>query len=235
MINVTDIILTLIAVYLFLLGFTRGFLRSIFGPIALIVGTWLAWMYYQATHQSFASICIGLIAPMVLSILLRFVLAGWLKSLNPDEKLGIISRCAGALITFIWGWVFVILMVVCLEVFPGINPTIEKMQTSINTSNFAKLTIAPFKYFIIPAPKPSATAKPVSMEELAKDPRLAALLNDPEIQDAAAKKDFVELLKNPKVMTLTQEMMKDPELMQKMMSMYQHLQKSQQIHPKTDN
>lgn len=235
MINVADIVLTLIAVYLFLLGFTRGFLRSIFGPIALVVGTWIAWMYYQTTHQSFTAICIGIIAPMVLSILLRFVLAGWLKSLNPDEKLGIISRCVGSLITLIWGWVFVILCVVCLEVFPGINPTIEKMQASINTSNIAKVTIAPFKYFIIPAPKPSATAKPVSIEELAQDPRIATLLNDPEIQEAATKKDFVELLKNPKVMTLTQEMMKDPALMQKMLSMYQHLQKNQQIHPKAED
>lgn len=223
--NIIDLILLAIAVYFVLLGLSRGLLRSIFGPIALIAGSWLAYAYYLSTHQTFVAVCLGFIAPMAISFLLKFIVAGWLKSLNPEEEPDIISRLAGALVTLLWGWVFVIFAVIFIEFFPGFNKTIKDLHASIKKSHVVNLTITPFKNLILP-PAPQS-ADDAEIKQLAQDPRIIDLMNDPEIQRASKNNDVAAMLKNPKVMKLTQEMMKDPELLKKMMAGLQQIKEQQ--------
>ncbi len=225
MINLIDIILLALGAYFFLLGFSRGLLRSLFGPVALIAGSVIAYVYYQQTHNAFIATAIALFAPMGISLLLRVVLGGWLASLNPLAQPSALSRLSGAAVTVAWGWTFVVLSMILIEVFPSISKPVTDLQTLVHQSKVAQLTVLPFKSLLIPPPTKEDSTKPVKVEELAQDPRIAALANDPEVKLAAEKHDYVTLLKHPKVMALTQEMMHDPVLRKKMMATFQELQK----------
>lgn len=221
--NYIDLILACLIAYFFLLGFMRGFLRSVFGPLALIAGSWIAFVYYQTTQNIFITFIIGIFAPMAISIFLRFILSSWLKSLNPEAVPSAISRMSGALITLLWGWTFVIFTTILLHVIPVPIKQVVAIQTEIHGSIIAQTTILPFQALFIPSPKNNNSTE--SVKEMANDPRLADLMNDPEIKAAAQHRDYAALIKNPKIMKLTQEMMADPALMKRILAMYGETQK----------
>ncbi len=228
MINLIDLLLTGLIAYFFLLGFMRGFLRSIFGPLALIAGSWIAFAYYQSSHNGFIAFTIGIFAPMILGIFLRFFLSSWLKSLNPDAMPSAISRISGALITIAWGWTFVIFTVILIDLFPGNIKQVKPIQTLIHDSSIAKITVLPFRFLFIPDNiNQGSSVSLSSAKELAQDPRLHELMDDPDIKTAAQEHNYAKLLQNPKIMKLTQEMMADPALMKKVLAAYGDLNKKQ--------
>lgn len=229
-ITITDIITLSASALLIWRGFSRGFLRSLLGPLALLIATLMSITYYQVTQNTLVSLLIGLIGPIVLQILFNLSLRSWTAFTNPDAKLTPVSRAIGAVLTFLWGWVFIVMTLLLLDMVPPLVGAIEVMHKDMRRS-LSYAVIRPLRHSIIPEAKQhpiNATralpADNADVQALAQDPRFQNLMNDPEIQKAIEAKDFAKLLSNPKMMELTQQLMSDPEMMKKMLTAYSQMQ-----------
>ncbi len=59
-------------------------------------------------------------------------------------------------------------------------------------------------------------------QSLAQDPRFQKILQDAEIQQEINGHDMAKLMSNPKIMALTQQIMTDPEMLKKVMAVWQN-------------
>lgn len=57
-------------------------------------------------------------------------------------------------------------------------------------------------------------------KSLALDPRFQKILQDPEIQQEIQSHDIAQLMRNPKMIELTQQIMSDPAAMKKVLALY---------------
>ncbi|MBF0490747.1 MAG: CvpA family protein [Candidatus Omnitrophica bacterium] len=227
--TITDTIALICCLFLVFKGASQGFLASLLGPLALILGSLVSYVYYLMTNNMIVSLCIGLFGPMVLAWTFRFILRSWNRTNNPDSQLSLISRLAGALLSMSWGMTILVITILLLTFVPPINKPLEQVSKDIHNSEIYGL-IKPFDH----TNKPSNNSKPVSeetrkamaqkkMQELSKDERIQALIHDPVIAEAIKNKDYTALISNPKVTAL----MQDPELLKKMLSLYKDMPQAQ--------
>jgi len=209
---VTDIIISFISIFLLSLGTSRGFMRSLLGPFSIIVTTIISIIYYQITQNIMISLGIGLIGPMLLTFLLKFLLKTWAKATNNDIKLSSLSRLGGSILTLLWGWVFIVLTLILLAVLP---PWTEAL-TAIHNDVIKSMSYSIAK----PWKENFYGASPSDAKSLAQDPRFQKVLQDPEIQEEINAHDIVKLMSNPKMINLTKQIMSDPATMKKVMAVY---------------
>jgi len=222
--TVTDFIALILSIYLLAIGSARGLMRSLLGPASLIVATIASIFYYQATKDLFISLLIGLLGPILLHLLLKSLLKTFARATNTDTGPGFLSSVGGALLTFAWGGVFMIITLILLALLPAKVAPWTTMHNDVTTS-VSYLTISPWvdKFFPAPPKNPTdATASTSSpdAQPLAQDPRFQKVLQDPEIQKEINSHDMGKLLTNPKIMALTQQIMSDPEMIKKVMAAY---------------
>ncbi len=221
-----DIIVLIIVILAFARGFSRGFLRSILAPIAMIVASIGAMIYFKATHDPIISLLIGLFGPLCIQLIVRLFIRT--HSIVSGEKIepSVISRFAGAGVTTVWALIFIGMSLILLAMIPAFNPTMTNIQNSVRSS----IAFAPLKIFVPleQKPKTSTPHRKRSVEEIAKDPDIQALYNDPRLKEifkdrdivaAIEQKNIAGLMTNPKIMALTQ----DTELMGKLMKIYAKL------------
>ena len=106
----TDIIVLSCSLLLIARGASRGFLRSLLGPVALLIATVASIIYYQVTKNALISLLIGLIGPIVVQMAFNLVLRSFGGLAKSEAKLTPPSRMVGAALTLIWGWIFIILL-----------------------------------------------------------------------------------------------------------------------------
>lgn len=215
--TITDIITLALSTFLVIRGANRGFLGSLLGPVALILGTLLSIVYYYWTKNMLISLCIGLLGPFILSWVFRAFLHSWTVMSNSKGKLSPISRITGALLTWGWGFAMLIITVLLLAMLPPFNKPVEFIYKDIHLSHL---------YHLVKPLDSSAIDKPSSQNEvasLAKDKRIQDIVNDPSVVDAINRKDYSFLIGNPKITALTQ----DPALIKKMMSIYRQMLQEQ--------
>src|SRR6266478_8734652 len=119
--TLTDLITSLLSIYLIALGASRGFLRSLLGPISLVAGTVVSIVYYNCTKQLIVSLIIGLAGPFILLLILKFLLRAWVSVTKSSDKPDFLSRTGGLVLTLFWGWVFVVFTLILLAAFPPLN------------------------------------------------------------------------------------------------------------------
>ena len=231
--TLTDLITSLLSLFLMALGYSRGFLRSLLGPIALIAATILSVIYYQYTGQLITSLMIGLVGPLVLLFILKFILKSWISATKSKAKPEFPSRLAGLAMTLLWGWVFIILTLVLLAIFPSLNSSLTFLHNDV-THSYSYALARPLENLLVkPAPATPlrqrqaeqtrhARSAPAQGQSLATDPRFQKVLQDPEVQREIQERDYAKLMQNPKMMALTQQIMNDPSLMQKVLSAYKN-------------
>lgn len=215
MINVTDSICLISVLFLVWLGFSRGFLNSIIGPLALIVGSVVALVYYALTKNMLQSLCIGLFLPILLHWILKLTLRTWQQLRNKDIQLSFISRLSGALLTLIWGMTIIIITLLLLAMMPPINRPLEAMFKDIHNSRFYKM-IRPLE-----GKTEDSKSGEDNIKALSEDKRIQDIINDPVIVEAINNKDYAALINNPKITAI----MQDPELLKKMLSLYKEIGK----------
>lgn len=213
-------------------GAARGFLRSLLVPVSLIIATIISIFYYQITKDLTVSLLIGLFGPILLHHLLKFILRTFAKATNTDIAPDFLSSLGGAILTLAWGWVFIVLTLILLALFPARGELLTTLHNDITSSTSYKITV-PWVENFLPALKgillkrKNVTLKS-DAQSLAQDPRFQKVLQDPEIQKEIADHDIAKLMSNPKMMALTQQIMNDPVMIQKMMAVYRSQTQQQQ-------
>jgi uncharacterized membrane protein required for colicin V production len=241
---VTDITTLILSIFFLVRGASRGFMNSLTGPFSIIVTTILSIMYYQATADLITSLLIGLIGPLFLNYLLKFLIKTWAKATNTEINPGFLSRLGGSILTLIWGWVFIIFTLILLTVLPLWGESLRAVHNDVMKSSsyliakhleetlggphIGHLVLLPDtrRSSQLPAaskqnvPAAAGEASSNNAESLAADPRFQKVLQDPEIQKEITDHDMVKLMSNPKMMALVQQIMSDPATMKKVMALY---------------
>ncbi len=210
--TITDIIILTCCAFLIWKGMLQGFLGSLLGPLGLILGSVISFVYYSLTKNLLISLCIGLLGPFILTWVFRM----FLHSLrNPNKELSMLSQFSGALLSLTWGLTIIIITLLLLTLIPPIkNPLVQKIYKDIHASFFYSLIkpLNPLKSTDSPIVDKKTSQK--NIEELSKDKRIQEIINDPTIADAIKRKDYASLISNPKIA----ELMKDPQLIKKMLA-----------------
>ena len=225
--TITDFITFFLSVFLLLRGASRGFLHSLMGPLSIIVATILSIIYYQDTKDILISLLIGLVGPLGIHLLLKFLLGTWEKATNNAMNPNFLSRLGGAILTLIWGWIFIIFTLLLITLLPPFGKTLAIIRHDITNSESYVSIAKPLEDMFFTAPKQNKPATPVvaasvDAKSLADDPRFQKILQDPDIQNEIASHDFGKLMSNPKIMALTQQIMSDPEEIKKVMAIYRN-------------
>jgi len=211
---VTDIATFILSIFFLVRGASRGFMNSLTVPFSIIVATIISIIYYRNTKDIIVSLGLGLIGPLLLNLLLKFLLKKWARATNTEIKPGFLSRLGGAILTLIWGWVFIILTLILLIVLPPWGETLTAIHNDVVRST-SGLIAKPLEEILFAASKLNNDAK-----SLAQDPRFRKILQDPEIQKEIDAHDIGKLMSNPKMMDLVQQIMNDPVTMKKVMALY---------------
>lgn len=231
--QITDLIIIACSIFLLWRGASRGFVRSCLGPICLIIATAVSIFFYNSSKNIVLALLIGLFGPMALHFFISNYLKLWHTMTNPEWKPNPLSCSMGAMLTLIWGWVFIVLTLILLTIIPPLHPSISSMKEDVQASFSYKL-VKPLIDSKL-APKSTNNKKsqaPVSENDiaaLAKDPRFQAVLKDPDVQKAIADNNIAAMFSNPKIMALTQELMSDPDMLKKLMAFQQSQMQSQTI------
>ena len=242
--NTTDLIIILSFIYFFLTGWQKGFLKTLAGPISLILGWTCAYFYYLESHQ----LIIALAAAIILPALLKFLISTLLKLIihpKKDDKENqvpqTLGQLAGGFLNIFWSGSIFVLTVISITMIPFPLPYINAMREDILKSHTYKLA-EPYLPKELPKngadiQKAMATLKnPEQLQTLQKsdeyknlhnDPKIKELLADEDISKMIAEKNFVQLLSNPKI----QEIFQDKELIQKILRFNQKLIESSQNPP----
>ena len=169
---------------------------------------------------------IGLIGPLLLGLLLKFLFKIWVTATNIDIKQPrFLSRLGGAVLTFIWGWVFIIFTLILLTVLPPWGKTLTVLHDDVSNSVSYVYAAKPLEECFFAAPKQNTAAvtgetSGSDVKSLAEDPRFQKVLQDPDIQKEIDAHDIVKLMGNPKMMDLVQQIMNDPATMKKVFALY---------------
>jgi hypothetical protein len=232
----TDKIILIAALILFWRGWNKGILRTIFGPIALIVCSVLSYFYYIFTRDLVAAAAIGIIAPIVLNILFSIML-NLLATGKEKNGIALFSRIGAALLNLIWGEFILIVVILTVLMIPLQLPFLNKAQKDIEGSTVYSLVkptmdellkthnvqpIDPTKIAALSDPKKvEALEKSPEFQNLVSDPRIQELLSDPEIIEQVENRQIAQLMQNPKFIELT----RDPELLKKFLALYSQMLK----------
>ncbi len=220
---VTDIITLILSFFFLVRGASRGFTHSLTGPFSVIVATIISIVYYKYTGDMITSAIIGLLGPLMLNLFLKFLLKTWAASSDIIIKISFLSRLGGAILTIIWGWVFIIFTLILLTVLPPMGEQLTAMHNDVVRSN-SYLIARPFEDIFFAGSKKNTAAATgdasSNAKSLADDPRFQKILQDPEIQQEINAHDFAGLMRNPKMMDFVQQIMSDPAEMKKVMAFY---------------
>lgn len=227
----TDKIIFFFAIYLFWRGWSKGFLQTVLGPIALIVATVLSYIYYIITHNMIIAIAIGTVGPIILSIVLSMTI-GTLLLAADKKNISLLSRFLGASINTIWGEFLLITGIFLIMFIPLKIPLVQNIQSDIQQSrSYSQVktkidemfdqdvagALDPSKLAILTDPKGlEHLGKTKEFQDVMNDPLVQDLLNDPQTTQAIEQKDIGKLMQSPKFIAIT----KDPDLLKKFLALY---------------
>jgi len=227
--STTDSVVLALTLYFLYRGWSQGLLRTLIGPIALLLGCVMAAIHYSQNHNIIMALAISIVAPIILNLLLSFVENDEQKTVNADKPVSPVSRAWGAGLCALWGGINLLLLIVLMALIPINASWIESVRRDIFNSGTYSLIDRWAKHLI---PKKSIDIRAVS--QVLKDPgqiqrlqssaeykavrddkTIQTLLTDEEIMRDIQDKNFAKLLTNPKM----QALMKDPELVRKILDM----------------
>lgn len=225
----TDSIVLALTLYFLYRGWSQGLLRTLVGPIALLLGCLMAVIHYSQNHNIIMAFGISIVAPMVLNLLLPFALTVWQKTVNADQLVSPASRAWGAGLCALWGNINILLIIVLVALIPSNASWIENVRQDIFNSRTYSLVDQWTRHLV---PKKSIDIRAVS--QVLKDPdqiqrlqssaeykavwddkTIQTLLADEDLMRDIQDKNFAKLMTNPKM----QALMKDPKLVQKILDM----------------
>lgn len=233
--NETDI--TLLTVYgiAFLIGYLKGILKTILGPISLFLGTIVSYALYSTNQNIILALVVGLFGPFIIRIVLSLLCKALIKTFQSEEKIEIssISRILGGLFSITWSGGLFTIFVLLITLIPFKFNAINKIHSNIKNSQiitFLKNTIkvndkGPIQALtniseILRDPEKIEQAQQTkSYKTVLKDPSIKDLLKDEETLKQLEEKDIAGLIKNEKI----QALLKDPDALNKLFDFQKEL------------
>ena len=233
MLNSIDCISGLIFLILFWQGYSKGFFKTILGPIVLVLCSVLSFYYFQQTKNIIGSLIIGTLGPIIIGIIYSMLSKTFNFLTDQDVEPGFISRMLGGCLNLSWGGGIVILFLLLIMILPKEISRIAGIQSKIQKSWIYTIIYTPFnkilnqkdgaekqnpiKFLLMQdQTKLKELAQHKEFRELLADSRLRRIFSDSAIQQQIQNKEFDKLMTNPKILTLVQ----DTEFVQKIMGAY---------------
>ena len=120
--SITDSIVVALTLYFLYRGWSRGLLRTLVGPIALLIGCLMAFIYYTQNHNIIMAFVISIVAPPILNIFFSLTLAVWHKMTKTENPVSPASRAWGAGLCALWGDVNILLIIILIALAPLNTP-----------------------------------------------------------------------------------------------------------------
>ncbi len=226
MISLTDVVIIALTVYFFVAGWLKGVLRTLIGPISMIVSLIAGQIYFHQTHHMVLSLAILVFGPIILTIVFSIILTLWHKVVDKGESLSPASRLAGGFLNVSWGIALIVFALALVVFIPENIPGLKGFKEGVvNSKSYAfverwiknKIPYLPgIENTIAVSQNPEQLEKLQSTTEyhtLFNDEKIQEILSDEETLNQIKDKDFAKLLTNPKIMTL----LDDEELLKKLM------------------
>lgn len=227
LLTTTDYIVLIVVGLSALHGWSQGFLRSILGPVALVLCSFLAFLYFQTTHNLFGALLFGTLGPILLNVLFALLLGG--KKTNPDDQpISSNSRALGALFNLSWNTGLLILFLFCILLIPANAFGLTKIHSDINRSATISLLnkllpkhLPPVEHFqktlnVLKDPKErGAIESSAEYKAIAQDQKIKNILTDQNLIEQIRRGEMAKVLSNPKI----QELSHDKELIKKFLDL----------------
>ena len=111
---ITDIIIFLSLLYHFLIGWQKGLLDTLIGPISFIATSIFSYIYYQQTHNLIVSLLIGTLGPIVIHILYS-IFKNLTRDKNKKETFELsLPRILAGIIHASWSFVMLTLCLILI-------------------------------------------------------------------------------------------------------------------------
>ena len=232
---ITDITVLCILAFLALSGARRGFIYSIIGPLAFLIGSATGYIWFLVTRQFMTALIIAALGPLILSWTARLVISH-IRSQYLPTPLSPASRCAGAFVNMLCGAGFILAMVVAGIIFPLKAYGLGDISDDIASSRIYSVFRRPLESIgaisarnedkclsglcSLPEEKKKNITEDEDVQALMNDPHVKKMLADTAIQAAIQKRDIGALLSNP----LIQELSKDPQFISRALRVYPKVQ-----------
>lgn len=214
----TDTVVLILLGYLFYAGWSKGFLRTLLGPLSLILACMAGFSYYQHTRSLVPSLMIGILGPFILNILFSFSINVWHTTVNQGTPPSTLSRVLGCGFSLLWGGSYLILVLISIMIIPADFSWLKAMREDLRHSQthavlsrwIAEKT--PLKTMDIPKitamlQDPVHRPQIESLEEyksLMEEDALKEVFSDEETLRQIQEKNIAELLANPKIQAALQ-------------------------------
>ncbi len=246
MLPIADYIILGLLVIFFIMGWQKGLLRTLLGPISLIVGSIVGYIYYQKTGNLVISLLISIVGPFIMNIACGLLINAAKKSQANQEDAPILGRFLGGILSLLWSGSILILTILLIGLIPGKTPWLEKIQKAINTSHTYTFIYEKFKEKIPSVENiknlNTAIQDPERIKDLQSTEEFQTVFNsdvikqlysDEETAKQLQEKDMGKLLTNPKVQSAVQAIINDPELLKKFMSLQEKIITAQATNEKS--
>lgn len=232
--NTVDLIILIVGLFYFIRGWMKGFLRTIFGPISLIIGGIASYVYFKQSGNIFVSILIGLVLPFILNFGLSFLLNIWRKATDEDDSFTI-GRLLGGIFSCIWGTSLATLIVILIVLTPPQISWLKKLQNQIKQSQYYsflnqyitlektddQIGLNTLQKILNDPVKIQRFQETETFRELVNDEKLKKIFADQETLNNLKNNNIGALLKNPEFLKL----ISDEEFRTKILSAYQEILK----------
>lgn len=233
--NAIDLSILILFTLFFILGYRKGLLRTLAGPIALIIGSFLAYYYYQQTGKMIVALILGIAAPFLLNLVISFLLKIWQKS-NKDSGFSLsLNGLFGGVLNLTWCGALMILAIICVMLLPKSLSQISSLQENIRNShtytyleNITKKVDQSDQYSInklatiLNNPeKVKGVSKTEEYQELMEDENIRSMLQDEDLVTAIENKDYLRIMRHPK----TQKIIQNKETVAKILALQKEILK----------
>lgn len=228
--NAFDIIILILLVYYFWRGWRKGFLRSILGPISLIIGGIMSYVYYQNNPEKILiALGISIVGPVIFVVTLSLLMKIWTKATSEDGKMSVLNRLMGSAFSIIWSGGMLLLVFMLIMLVPGHMPYIGKVhqylygtQTYAVISHFTGNTLArgesgtsPMIQFLENPEKFEYLSNTKEFKNVMGHNKIKEIPSDPDIVQDIQDKNVGKLLTSPKM----QSIMGDKDLIKNFFSL----------------
>ncbi|MBI5150047.1 MAG: hypothetical protein HZA28_04665 [Candidatus Omnitrophica bacterium] len=224
-----DFAVIALIVYCFVRGWCKGLLRTLVGPISLLLSCVVAVLYYLHTPNMLMAFVITIAGPILLNILFSFALNVWQNTAGASRALSLESRILGGGLAALWSGIHILFILVLIVIIPINAPWLKGIQENVLSSRTYSLVDSWVKRLRPAKPMdlhgisrsmqdPARQERIQSLDEykaVMEDETLREILTDKEFVEAARNKDFSKLMTNPKMQAIFQ----DKKLLQKILDL----------------
>ena len=198
-------------------GYKQGFLKTIIGPISLIICGILGYYYYHVREELLRSLFIISFGPFLFAIGIHILLRVWdTVSLDKDEKISALSRFLGSCFCLLWRGPLLLITLLLLTLLPsGEFGWLANFQDKIfNSYSYQimkgitqdQLPTADGITKVLGAMRdPEKVGKMRASQEyqnIMKEPEFAEFIEDEKVKRLIDEKNLTALISHPKMRAL---------------------------------